>query len=325
MGSRKTSDAMGRAVRGRLRGVKSEADASAGTGGAPATPGRTRVRHMPRRGEAGFTLVEVIVALILLLIVGTSAVQFAVNSIHTSMEQRQRSTALTLGISAMEKAMATVNGKSGSDYLAALTAGQTADDEQKAYDALVKLGVIDKDDASVTPVAVGGSGDGTIAVDNGSDKKVNGTSYTVYTLVSKCYRATTDTANSVDCVAGPSADDMATGTYSYVCANATECASTDSTGLADAFTSSSAIPKGAFCKKSASGTTSGSTVYSPMLRVTVVVAWRFRGGNVEDTTDGVQEVFTTTEYLDCSGESSLEFVPTPLAMSSATPSAAPTA
>ena len=51
-------------------------------------------RH--RRNQQGFTIVEVLVALLILLLVGTVAVQFAVSAIHTSYQQQQRATAMTL-------------------------------------------------------------------------------------------------------------------------------------------------------------------------------------------------------------------------------------
>lgn len=42
------------------------------------------VKRLPKRGESGFTLVEVLVAIVVLSITGLAAAQFAITAIRTS-------------------------------------------------------------------------------------------------------------------------------------------------------------------------------------------------------------------------------------------------
>ena len=44
----------------------------------------SRVNRLPKRGESGFTLVEVLVAIVVLSITGLAAAQFAITAIRSS-------------------------------------------------------------------------------------------------------------------------------------------------------------------------------------------------------------------------------------------------
>lgn len=63
-----------------------------------------RLRAASRSDEAGFTLIEVIVALTLLLFIMSSSIVFFVRSLQTSALQGQRSTATALGTQQLELA-----------------------------------------------------------------------------------------------------------------------------------------------------------------------------------------------------------------------------
>ena len=48
------------------------------------------VKRLPKRGESGFTLVEVLVAIVVLSITGLAAAQFAICLLYTSPSPRDR-------------------------------------------------------------------------------------------------------------------------------------------------------------------------------------------------------------------------------------------
>lgn len=85
---------------GRRRGVGSPQE-----GGAE---GVMLAGRMPKRGERGFTLVETIVAVLVLSLVGLAAAQFAVTAIRTSYAQQMRSTAVSLGDDGVERVQAQI-------------------------------------------------------------------------------------------------------------------------------------------------------------------------------------------------------------------------
>ena len=68
----------------------------------------SRVNRLPKRGESGFTLVEVLVAIVVLSITGLAAAQFAITASRTSYAQQQRSTAVSLGDDGMERMRAQI-------------------------------------------------------------------------------------------------------------------------------------------------------------------------------------------------------------------------
>ena len=90
---------------GRRRGVGSPQE-----GGAEGVMLAERMlkRGMPKRGERGFTLVETIVAVLVLSLVGLAAAQFAVTAIRTSYAQQMRSTAVSLGDDGVERVQAQI-------------------------------------------------------------------------------------------------------------------------------------------------------------------------------------------------------------------------
>ena len=66
------------------------------------------VKRLPKRGESGFTLVEVLVAIVVLSITGLAAAQFAITAIRTSYAQQQRSAAIALGSDGIERMRAQI-------------------------------------------------------------------------------------------------------------------------------------------------------------------------------------------------------------------------
>ncbi|WP_368232590.1 type IV pilus modification PilV family protein, partial [Bifidobacterium pseudocatenulatum] len=76
----------------------------------------SRVNRLPKRGESGFTLVEVLVAIVVLSITGLAAAQFAITAIRTSYAQQQRSTAVSLGDDGMERMRAQIANVDANQY-----------------------------------------------------------------------------------------------------------------------------------------------------------------------------------------------------------------
>lgn len=83
----------------------------------------SRVNRLPKRGESGFTLVEVLVAIVVLSITGLAAAQFAITAIRTSYAQQQRSTAVSLGDDGMERMRAQIANVDANQYLDELIKG----------------------------------------------------------------------------------------------------------------------------------------------------------------------------------------------------------
>ena len=258
--------------------------ASAGCGASSRLRGAFARR---RRNQQGFTIVEVLVALLILLLVGTVAVQFAVSAIHTSYQQQQRATAMTLSTSGMEKVRSRIRGMSGDSYLASITAGTTEDQAKAAYDALKKDDVVRDGDFQLAWSDGTAPASGSIAysaVDTTSSSQTNGTEFNVYTVVGKCYRVVSgsSSSNSAACSA---IDTSTMGTPEYVDADNGTTAE-----LTSALTDPTKSAKGPFKL--------GGLTYEPMLRVTVAVEWQFGGFG----SSGEKEVYATSEYLDCSPE-----------------------
>lgn len=242
-------------------------------------------RH--RHNQQGFTIVEVLVALLILLLVGTVAVQFAVSAIHTSYQQQQRATAMTLSTSGMEKVRSRIRGMSGDSYLASITAGTTEAQAKQAYEALKKDDVVRDGDLQLAWSDGTAPASGSIAysaVDTTSSSETNGTEFNVYTVVGKCYRVVSGSSSSNN-AACSAIDTSSMGTPEYV-----DASNGTSAELTSALTDPTKCAKGAFKL--------GSLTYEPLLRVTVAVEWQFGGFG----SSGEKEVYATSEYLDCSPE-----------------------
>ena len=99
------------------------------------------VKRLPKRGESGFTLVEVLVAIVVLSITGLAAAQFAITAIRTSYAQQQRSAAIALGSDGIERMRAQIadHTSASSSYYTDLLPGMGVDDVKKAHANLTIL------------------------------------------------------------------------------------------------------------------------------------------------------------------------------------------
>lgn len=139
----------------------------------------------PADRESGFSLVEVVIAIAILGILSTASLGVYLSGLNSATTQQRRQVAIALANSAMEKAVATP--------IAGLTAGRGMNAVQTRWTAnlpratdLPSVAGVDTTYQlwdSAAPVA----GYGTLPIFDTSNQ-VNGTKYTVDTLVGSCFQ-----------------------------------------------------------------------------------------------------------------------------------------
>ena len=235
--------------------------------------------RMRVRSESGFTLIEVIVAVVILTVVGMTAANFAVRSLVTSREMQQRAAAASLAQDQLEKLQSQISSNA-----------ETSGHAQSYFNAFVKniskggYKQVNSDlEGGVLPDfqnAVGGISvynNGTID-ESGvpSVKKIrkSDTDYTLYTVVAKCFRS----SDSMTLLTS-----MPSGTYTYL----------DKKTSVDYETLNSPADyvEGRFSDSS------GKTYY-PMLRLTVFAKWH----NNSKSNDCI---YSVTKLIDLSDDGKL--------------------
>lgn len=281
----------------------------------PSKDARRGEWRLPRRGQKGFTIVEVLVALLILLATATMTAQLSIQAIHTSYSQQQRSTAMTLSLAGMEQVRSTVRGISGSEYFASLTKYYDESSSESVAKKLNEYGVLQidgdfsdlKGDMSVVYAesAADTSGVSDPLVPSTVLNK-NGTDYTINTAIGKCYRRQdknggTSTTSPGTLPGGGSGANIVCLAWNSISENAATVGATYldpdlqsayGNTLETDIKSATACPKGAFLL--------GNYIYSPMLRVTVAIEWK---SGV--TRSGKPQLYATTEYLDSQADTSL--------------------
>lgn len=218
-----------------------------------------RRRALLKRMQRGFTMIEVVVAIGMLTLVGLAAAQFAITAVHSSYAHQQRAIAVGLAESGMEQVQESVKGKDGNTIFSTLTSGMSQSYAQEALKKATDLNVIEN--ASDTIDLGWNDSRSATAIQakvetNGHQGK--GTTYTVYTVVGKCYRLSTQAS----CLSA-SKQGLVTssGAYKYV---GQGNKAVDAASITDA----TKFPTGPFNTGTAS-----SPTYSPMVRVVVLVTW----------------------------------------------------
>ncbi len=237
--------------------------------------------RMRVRSESGFTLIEVIVAVVILTVVGMTAANFAVRSLVTSREMQQRAAAASLAQDQLEKLQSQISSNA-----------ETSGHAQSYFNAFVKnisvggYNQVNSDLGSVLPDfqnAVGGISvynNGTIESGVPAVKTIrkSDTDYTLYTVVAKCFRS----SDSMTLLTS-----MPSGTYTYLDKKTSVDDSVDDSVL----NSPKAYVEGRFSDSS------GKTYY-PMLRLTVFAKWN----NNSKSNDCI---YSVTKLIDLSDDGKL--------------------
>lgn len=235
--------------------------------------------RMRVRSESGFTLIEVIVAVVILTVVGMTAANFAVRSLVTSREMQQRAAAASLAQDQLEKLQSQISSNA-----------ETSGHAQSYFNAFVKniseggYNQVNSDLESVLPDfqnAVGGISvynNGTIESGVPAVKTIrkSDTDYTLYTVVAKCFRI----SDSMTLLTS-----MPSGTYTYL--DLDKKTSVDDKAL----NSPADYVEGRFSDSS------GKTYY-PMLRLTVFAKWH----NNSKSNDCI---YSVTKLIDLSDDGKL--------------------
>lgn len=237
--------------------------------------------RMRVRSESGFTLIEVIVAVVILTVVGMTAANFAVRSLVTSREMQQRAAAASLAQDQLEKLQSQISSNA-----------ETSGHAQSYFNAFVKniseggYEQVNSDLGSVLPDfqnAVGGISvynNGTIdesGVPSVEKIRKSDTDYTLYAVVAKCFRS----SDSMTLLTS-----MPSGTYTYL--DLDKKTSVDD----EALNSPADYVKGRFSDSS------GKTYY-PMLRLTVFAKWQHNNSKSNDC------IYSVTKLIDLSDDGKL--------------------
>lgn len=234
-------------------------------------PARCRRGREQWRNEQGFTLIEVIVSIALVLVAGLAAAQFTITAIHTSHAQQQRAAAVSIANGSLEQAEALLGSNKPQDYAKTLVKGVKESESEAAWKAVSDLGAVSADDMDLFYQSDSTSDTGGVTVKRTAqpEESRSGT-FTVYTVLGKCYRrqgtAACKSANALGLPHG--------GLQS------------GSTDVSSQVRSNTDMPTAPF-KNSADAHT-----YIPMLRVMVAVTWPDVGGSAKTC------VYATSRLID---------------------------
>jgi len=172
----------------------------------------------PRDGrgsvDAGFTLMEVVVALALLALVATASLVFFVKGTRAVTTQQRAQNAIAVANEAMEVAFSKVPTASATGT-SGLVVGRTQSEVTAAWTAAVAAGVSGLSDSypawdtATSPLPATGIGDDAVPLTTTVNR--SRIDYTVTTLVGACYRATASPAAPCTRTGGNAAGVAATG------------------------------------------------------------------------------------------------------------------
>lgn len=223
------------------------------------------------RNEQGFTLIEVIVSIALVLVAGLAAAQFTITAIHTSHAQQQRAAAVSIANGSLEQAEALLGSNKPQDYAKILMKGVTESNSEDAWNTVAGLGAVSADDMVLLyqPASATDTPDSGIKVKRTAqpEESRSGT-FTVYTVLGKCYRKQgTAACKSASALGLPRG-----GLQS------------DSADVSSQVWSNTVMPTAPF--------NNGTVKYIPMLRVMVAVTWPDVGGSTKTC------VYATSRLID---------------------------
>ncbi len=146
--------------------------------------------------QSGFTLIEVLVAIVLLGIVTTASLYFSLQAMKSSSDQQRRQVAVTIANRIMETVAATNPALNPGTGVSGLYTGRLKSDVQAAWTAYATTGGVASTYATWDPTATSSSVP-TLPVTSPATI-AQGTTYTTVTLIGVCYRPL-NSATGTDC------------------------------------------------------------------------------------------------------------------------------
>lgn len=149
----------------------------------------SRIKTMTSRshGEGGFSLIEVLVSVVILGVLATSSLYLTIGGLDSSESQRRTNVAVTLAGSAMESVVARPTSVNGSTGLSAIYDGRSHAATLAHWDINDEIPGFDR----MNPAWDTHAGGATVATVPFSETiRVNGTDYTVETMIGQCFQPT---------------------------------------------------------------------------------------------------------------------------------------
>jgi|GEM_PF-598397 len=172
------------------------------------------MRRLHRHPDEGFSMVEVIVAIVILGIVASSALWFFINGMQTSSNLDRQQTAVSIATSTMEQTFTYDPRKGATTGVSGLVVGRSAADVASGFAALGPTGpgsLALNNGLGISGVADTYPLSDPAGVTGGGDPKVvstvtrgNNVNYTVYTLIGACYRTAATGGTTQPCTKDPS-------------------------------------------------------------------------------------------------------------------------
>lgn len=147
----------------------------------------TRIETVPwrSRGDGGFSLAEVIVAVAILGTLATASLYLTIGGINSSEAQRRSNVAITLAGNAMESVVARSSAINASTGVSAIYNGRAHQETLDRWAVNASIAGVDRMYPGWQPGAAVGS---TPQIPFATTTTVNGTNYSVQTMIGRCYQ-----------------------------------------------------------------------------------------------------------------------------------------
>ena len=153
------------------------------------------MREQRRHRDEGFSLIEVIIAMVMIGIVASSALWFFINGMRTSSNLGRQQTAVSVATSAMEQTFAVSPKVDASAGVSGLVVGRSNAAVTSALSAVAGLGISGVPNSYPLSDPAGG----TPVIPITTTVTRAGIDYTVYTLVGSCYRTVNASGAAQNC------------------------------------------------------------------------------------------------------------------------------